>query len=360
MINIRESFLKLTEFTTPYGKELNTIEIIKNLLPFIKFNFDVTGNIFCVIPNNDKTYSDVMFTSHMDTIKNYTGKYTDNGERNDCKKINHVFEDNDETIKTDGKTNLGADDKSGIVLMCNMISENVPGLYYFFIGEECGCIGSGYCSTNFTMRFGKDIPKINKIISFDRRGYDSIITHQSSSRTCSQEFAQEFANRLNEFGFWFKPDSTGIYTDSAEFAFDIPECTNLSVGYFNEHTLQEEQDIEFLEYLGECLVKIDFNTLPVNRDVSSFEYEDSTNHRYFKKFTKHSNVITNTSTGTYKSNDIISNKDFDKKTSIKEKVTSLFGNKKTREHDRSILDCNSFDKDFYEWYNEQIDETSSN
>ena len=364
MINVRESFLKLTEFTTPHGKESLTIEIIRSILPFVNFRFDKYDNMFHVIPNTDGTFSDVMFTSHMDTINNYTGKYTETGERNECKPITHVFDENNEIVKTDGKTNLGADDKTGVVIMLNLISENVPGLYYFFLGEECGCIGSGQCSTDFQMRFGHDIPHINKIISFDRRGYDSVITHQSSSRTCSEEFAKEFSDRLNEFGFWYKPDSTGIYTDSAEFAYDIPECTNLSVGYFNEHTLLEEQDVEFLEYLSECLAKINFNTLPVKRDVSSFEY-DQKNYRHYRKFTKNTlnDVTTYTATKTVlpaKNNDIISNTDFYKKPGVIEKVTNLFGGgKKSKNHDRHLDDrSGTFDGEFYEWYNQQVDSSN--
>jgi len=44
-------------------------------------------------------------------------------------------------------------------------------------------------------------------------------------------------------------DDGGVYTDSAEFVDIIEECTNLSVGYFSEHTTSEKQDIDFLELL---------------------------------------------------------------------------------------------------------------
>jgi hypothetical protein len=45
-------------------------------------------------------------------------------------------------ISTDGTTTLGADDKAGVSVLIWMMKHNIPGLYYFFIGEE-GCIGSG-------------------------------------------------------------------------------------------------------------------------------------------------------------------------------------------------------------------------
>jgi hypothetical protein len=45
-------------------------------------------------------------------------------------------------ISTDGTTTLGADD-TGVSVLIWMMKHNIPGLYYFFIGEEVGCIGSG-------------------------------------------------------------------------------------------------------------------------------------------------------------------------------------------------------------------------
>ena len=70
-----------------------------------------------------------------------------------------------------------------------------------------------------------------------------------------------------------KPDDTGIYTDSASFIDDIPECTNVSVGYFNEHTGKERQNISFLKRLCEASVKIDWSSLPTARsldEIASF------------------------------------------------------------------------------------------
>ena len=43
----------------------------------------------------------------------------------------------------------------------------------------------------------------------------------------------------------YKKDEGGVYTDSAEFTDIIPECTNISVGYYKEHTVNETQDIQY-------------------------------------------------------------------------------------------------------------------
>jgi hypothetical protein len=238
--------------------------------------------------------------------------------------------------------------------MLELIEKNIPGLYYFFVGEECGCVGSGSLSK---VMQNLNLPKINKVISFDRRGYDGIITHQLSGRTASDEFAQEFANRLNEFGFWYKPDPTGIYTDSAEFAYDIPECTNISVGYFNEHTLYEEQDIEFLEYLCEVLPQIDFDTLPVKRnisDISNDNYFDEFNYGYYsnRRKRKKSNNFT------IKRDDI---EDYKKSSPKKIDSNIYFDEYNLNDDDYTVIDkFEDVDTDarFQLWYDSQIKNTS--
>ncbi len=123
----------------------------------------------------------------------------------------------------------------------------------------------------------------NKIVSFDRRGTDSVITFQSSSRTCSDEFAQELSKQLNlvEPSFFYKKDNGGIYTDSAEFTSIIPECTNVSVGYYNEHTTSEKQDIVHLSKLAEACLLVDWENLPIARDPSRIEVCDPWENRRY-------------------------------------------------------------------------------
>jgi len=275
MINIKETFLTLTKRRYPKGTEDLAMELVKNMLPYVKFIKDEFDNYYTYIPKADGTDSDTMFTSHLDTVNSSPLGYYNDGKKwdYDLKKyvvdpdakvddmsVKHIFDG--DFVKTDGQTNLGADDKAGTTIMMNMISENIPGLYYFFMGEETGCVGSSNLSRVFE---SKGHPKMNKCISFDRRGYDSIITEQTSV-CASNEFATELASRFNEYGFWFKPDPTGIYTDSAEFTDIIPECTNISCGYFHEHTKFEKQDLEFLELLAIVATQINWDTLPIVRD----------------------------------------------------------------------------------------------
>lgn len=247
-MNIKEKFLQLTSRTYPHGTEQEIFHLLdKNL------EHDEFGNLFIQIGD-----SDVMFTSHLDTA---TKALCD---------VKHVFDGN--IIKTDGTSILGADDKAGVTIMLYMIENKVPGLYYFFLGEEVGCIGS---------RKVADVQKvtklegISKVISFDRRSTDSIITFQGSQRCCSDAFGEALAKAFNdvEETFKYKTDRYGVLTDSKQFTGIYPECTNISVGYYSEHTFTERQDIDHLEKLAKACLKVNWTELPVERDPSKVEYD---------------------------------------------------------------------------------------
>lgn len=251
-MSVKDIFIKLTKSTIPSGNE----KMIEPLLPK-GYKKDFHGNYYIKIGD-----SSVMFTSHCDTA--------DSGEP---KEVTHVFEG--DIIKTDGKTILGADDKAGMAIMYHMIENKVPGLYYFFLFEERGCVGSRALN-DYLKGNGKDDPifkKINKVIALDRRDYDSVITFQVGERCCSDEFADELAKRLNEAGgFSYKKDTTGAVTDSHQVAERFSECTNLSVGYKDQHSTRESQNITFLTRLAEACVKVDWDTLPAKRDQTKTEY----------------------------------------------------------------------------------------
>ena len=246
-MNIKEKFLELTSRTYPHGTEKELFHLLSDGLTEDEF-----GNLFIKIGE-----SDVMFTSHLDTATSALST------------VNHVFEGN--IIKTDGKSILGADDKAGVTVMMYMIEQNVPGLYYFFLGEEVGCVGSKKLAGKLKT---KKIEGINKVVSFDRRGTTSVITYQSSQRCASDEFGEALSKELNKADktFKYETDPTGVLTDSVQFIKIYPECTNISVGYQSEHTFRESQDIKHLEKLAKACCKVDWTGLPVKRDPSKTEY----------------------------------------------------------------------------------------
>lgn len=245
---VKETFLKLTSKTYPYGYESDLLQYLPKGL-----QNDGYGNYFLSIG-----HAKSIFACHLDTA---------------CKdqvNVIHQFQtyENINYIGTDGKSILGADDKAGVTVLLWMIENQIPGLYYFFTGEEVGCIGSRAASKDPAFE------GYNRIISFDRRGTSSVITHQSYTRTCSDFFATSLISELNKYGMKYKIDDTGIYTDSAEFTSVIAECTNISVGYYKEHTFQEHQDIDHLISLCKAVIKVDWESLPSHRDITKTEYKD--------------------------------------------------------------------------------------
>lgn len=252
-MDIIETFLRLTSRTYPHGTEADLFGLLPEGL-----GTDDHGNKYIKIGD-----SSCMFTSHLDTAT---------AQRSE---VVHIIDG--DICKTDGKSILGADDKAGVTIMLWMIHNSVPGLYYFFLGEEVGCVGSKALAAKI-----KDagdalaypfLEGINKVISFDRRGTDSVITYQASSRCCSDTFAQALADELNRFGeFKYSKDSGGIWTDSAQFTRIYPECTNISVGYRSEHTWSESQDLGHLVRLGDTCLSVNWETLPVERDPASVDY----------------------------------------------------------------------------------------
>jgi hypothetical protein len=203
---------------------------------------DCVGNLHAIVGK-----STTMFTAHTDTVHHSGGDNT--------------WGIADGQMVTDGKHALGADDGCGIAIMLHMIDHGIPGHYVFFRGEECGGIGSKGIVREAPELFAG----ITRAIAFDRAGLGDVITHQSGTRCCSDEFAQALANELNLGGMMYTPDATGVYTDTKEFTKIIAECTNLSVGYFSQHGPNEHVNLaHFIQLADRCLL-VKWDDLPVTR-----------------------------------------------------------------------------------------------
>lgn len=244
----RELFLALTKYTIPPGSERLVIKYLPN-----GYKVDSIGNYYYEIGD-----SDTLFTAHLDTYCS------------EVKLINHVFDRNDMyKIGTDGSTILGGDNKLGCSILIGMIKDNIPGVYYFFIGEEPilngGLLGS-YGALGINSNFFK---KFKRCIAFDRRGYGSIVVRQMGRRCCSDKFVEVIANELKSKGNigWDRGSGFGYYTDTAVFMDIIPECTNLSAGGFNEHHNNEWVDLNYAYNLYRAVCRIDFESLPVERKL---------------------------------------------------------------------------------------------
>jgi hypothetical protein len=157
---------------------------------------------------------------------------------------------------------LGADDGAGVAMLMHMLCGGVPAYYVFTQGEECGGIGAKHLSKDVAL-----LSQFDRAIAFDRRGIDSVITHQGYGRCCSDSFAQALADELSSGNvLMYLGDDTGVYTDTAEFVDTIPECTNISIGYMHEHTQKEELNITHFTALADAVLNVAWDALPTDRD----------------------------------------------------------------------------------------------
>lgn len=208
-----------------------------SLLKFFKIDHEVDNHHNITVEVGSTT---TCFTSHTDTVHNSAGE--------------SKLLIKDGYVSVDGGGVLGADDGTGIYIMLEMIRANVPGLYVFFSEEEKGRVGS----------IAYKMPAyIQRCVSFDRKNINHLITTQSGEKGCSDEFAEAF---IKAFPLPFVKDPTGSYTDSYSFFDIVPECINLSVGYYWQHTQDEIQDIKFAIDMAKACIQMDWDSLPTKRD----------------------------------------------------------------------------------------------
>jgi len=205
-----------------------------------------------------------LFTAHVDTVHRVMG----------ANKIRKT----DSTWYADGAP-LGADDGVGCALLMHLIHAKVPAYYIFTQGEEVGGIGAKHVAKDHATL----LAQFDRAIAFDRKGTDSVITHQGWGRTASDEFGKALADALNETdatgNLMYSPDDTGVYTDTAEFTDIIPECTNISCGYYSEHTEKEHLDMRHFVQLAKSVLLIDWDALPTMRDPKVLESKwDNVSH----------------------------------------------------------------------------------
>lgn len=236
---------------------------------------DAHGNYWLTIHNPDGTPPSTMFSSHTDTVHKAKAENTP-----------YKLSYRNGWLSVKGGGVLGADDGSGMWIMLNLIKAGVPGLYIFHRDEEIGGRGSSYIAQHHApVITGMGI---KHCIAFDRKGTQDIITHQGCGRCCSDDFADAFAEQLNADGlFDFEADDGGSFTDSANYIDLIGECTNLSVGYYDQHTMDECQDITFITRLVNRLIEINFADLPQKREPGEADPDDYLNWHNYRLGGKH-------------------------------------------------------------------------
>jgi len=231
--------------------------LFNNLPPVLKgfTSVDGAGNLHV---DNRIAGSRTLFIAHVDTVHREVGA-------NKIRKTASMW-------YADGAP-LGADDGAGCAMLMHLLHADVKGYYIFSQGEECGGIGAKFLeSTHKSL-----LSQFDRAIAFDRRGTDSVISHQGWGRCASDTFCQALADALNlhDENLMYAPDDTGVYTDTAEFVDIIPECTNISVGYDHEHSQQESLNIAHFELLAQSVLQVEWDKLPVDRDPTVPEYKET-------------------------------------------------------------------------------------
>ena len=215
------------------------------------FSEDEFGNVFIIIGE-----STTLFSCHTDTVHRSEGIQ------------NIIVDESFGVIYKDDKEVLGADNTAGIWIMLKLIDNNIPGVYVFHKDEEIGGGGSRWIAKNRP----EQIANVTKAIAFDRKGQNEVITHQFMGRCCSDIFGTALASAI---GLNYAISDKGLFTDTANYTSFIPECTNISVGYENEHTPSEFLDYGFLvDNLMGRLLTINFEDLPVERNILIDEVEE--------------------------------------------------------------------------------------
>lgn len=252
---------QMLKYKRPHGSRTEVEWIQTFIMPYDPEFFGEGDEVYAMavtVNREDGSLPEVLFSGHTDTVHRREGRQK-------------LFEKGSVIAKRDGEP-LGADDAAGCWVMLEMIDAGVPGVYLFHRGEEQGGIGSKWMRTN-----GADwLSQFKAAVAFDRKATHSVITHQGGRKCCSNEFASALADALNEQNdnFMYVDDDTGVYTDTKEYVGIIPECTNLSVGYYEEHRPTERLDVDHVISLRNACIAIDWHALPSVRDVSKVEYKD--------------------------------------------------------------------------------------
>lgn len=242
-LNARELLIDILKWRRPHGSN-TVVGFARKYLQSIGAKRDPFGNYILVVPGGVK--NNILWSSHIDTVHRVEGHQ------------NVLIKDDVVYVATSSSNCLGADCSTGVALMLQMIEYNVPGSYVFHAGEERGCLGSKFLKASNP----EWLKEHTHAIAFDRRGYSSVITHQMGVNTASKVFADSFIQTVGLIEF-LKPDPTGLFTDTYQYEQLIPECSNISVGYENEHSREELQNLRFYELLLECLLTADWDKLEI-------------------------------------------------------------------------------------------------
>lgn len=241
------TLLDMLRYCRPHGSQTENTFRAKYLLNLPGISQDAYGNLHLTIGN-----SPILWSCHTDTVHRSPGMQTIH--------YDHVGQ----TIQLSRRAKLtsnclGADDTVGVFIMREMVLARVPGHYVFHYGEEAGCIGS----SDLAHEEPSLLVDAKYAIALDRAGTSDIVTHQIGDRCTSDLFVSSFARALSlaSVGVLEFTGAHGVYTDTAEYMDHIHECSNLSVGYYQQHSPKEWIDVAHVDRLLSALLVLDQSSL---------------------------------------------------------------------------------------------------
>jgi len=185
----------------------------------IPFSFDETSKTIFNISN----FNSPLLAAHLDTVQKDLDTY-----------LAKFIKIRNNTLYGYGV--IGADDKCGIYLILELLKENDKLNFCFFPGEEVGCTGSRDFVKN-----NKDFSNIPYGLVLDRRNAGDIICERNNYGT------KEFDAALSKIGEGFGYKSCVGAVSDANTLKEFISCANLSVGYYNPHTVKEYVNLVELE-----------------------------------------------------------------------------------------------------------------
>lgn len=148
---------------------------------------------------------------------------------------------------------LGADDRAGVFAILSILQRGYRPSIIFTKGEEKGGVGAFSLVTQLP-----EMPDIKFLIELDRRGSDDAVYYDCDNK--------KFEKMINSYGF---VTAQGSFSDISIIApIWKVAAVNLSVGYFNEHSLGE---FLVMRYLQDTIDRV-CDILADNDKLSKYKY----------------------------------------------------------------------------------------
>lgn len=168
---------------------------------------------------------------------------------------------------------LGADDRAGIFAIIKIIESGLRPSVIFTTDEEVGGLGASALSEKEC-----PIPNLKYLIQLDRRGMNDCVFYE-----CHNPLFTEY---IESFGFI---EQYGSFSDISFLCPEWEICgVNLSVGYFDEHSVIETL---YVPALLDTIKKV--KTMLKANDIPTFEYKElpSSYSRWFRQYCGYDEIV---------------------------------------------------------------------